>query len=124
MDSPHLWAFYLAFLPRFIGPGNPPLARSLLLAGLTSGSGWLPRAAEDHRALEAPAKSLQPVLERGQHPLRGPVAPGEGEGLLHHRACGGQVPSPVLVDLGDLLPRTRVEDARSAGGRLPERARW
>jgi threonine/homoserine/homoserine lactone efflux protein len=40
MDSPHLWAFYLAFLPRFIGLGNPPLARSLLLAGLTSGSGW------------------------------------------------------------------------------------
>jgi threonine/homoserine/homoserine lactone efflux protein len=43
MDSPHLWAFYLAFLPQFIRPGNPPLARSLLLAGLDIGMGmaWL-----------------------------------------------------------------------------------
>jgi threonine/homoserine/homoserine lactone efflux protein len=39
MDSPHLWAFYLAFLPDFIGPGNPPLARSRLLAALHIGTG-------------------------------------------------------------------------------------
>jgi threonine/homoserine/homoserine lactone efflux protein len=57
MDSPHLWAFYLAFLPQSIGPGNPPLARSLLLAGLTSGSGWRgwPRS---------PSRWIRPLVER------------------------------------------------------------
>ncbi len=59
MDSPHLWAFCLAFLPQFIRPGNPPLARSLLLAGLDIGMGmaWL-------ATLAFAVGRIRPLVER------------------------------------------------------------
>ena len=48
---------------------------------------------------------------------------GERQGLLHHLPRRREIAPPLVVDLGDLLPRPGVELAGRAGRRLPERAR-
>jgi threonine/homoserine/homoserine lactone efflux protein len=57
--NPKVGIFYLAFLPQFIGPGDPPLARSLLLAGLHIGIGvaWL-------STLALAVGRIRPLVER------------------------------------------------------------
>ncbi len=50
------------------------------------------------------------------------MPPGERQGLLHHLPRRGEVAPAMLVDLGDLLPRSRVELAGRRGP-PPPRAR-
>ena len=54
--------------------------------------------------------------------LGGAVLPASGEGGLDQGARGREVAAAVLVDLGDLLPGSRVERSSAADGRLPEGA--
>src|SRR5262249_32973969 len=64
----------------------------------------------------------QSMLERAEHSLRGQVDSSPRERLLDHRACGRKVPTAVLVDLGDLLPRLWIEPSRRARRGLPQGA--
>ena len=52
----------------------------------------------------------------------GAVLAASGEGRLDQGARGGEVAAAVLVDLGDLLPGSRVEPSSAADGRFPEGA--
>ena len=58
--NPKVGIFYLAFLPQFIAPGDPALARSLLLAGLHIGIGvaWL-------SAVAFGVGRIRPLVESG-----------------------------------------------------------
>ncbi len=62
------------------------------------------------------------MFEGAEHPLWSEVDPSLREGLFDHGARCGKVPAPMLVELGDLLPRLRIETTHRARRGLPERS--
>jgi len=76
--NPKVAVFYLAFLPQFIGPGDPALAKSLVLAGIhfVLGIVWLVGLAflfDRGRGVLASARA-----RRGLHAVSGTVLVGFG----------------------------------------------
>src|SRR5437773_11444116 len=62
------------------------------------------------------------MLAGTEHPLWSEVDSSLRESLFDHGARGGKVPPPMLVELGDLLPRQRIETPHRARRGLPERS--
>lgn len=83
--NPKVAVFYLAFLPQFIGPRDPVLAKSLLLAGIHFAQGLVWLSFLTFSVARARVALARPALRRGLESVSGLVLVGFGVRLAAER---------------------------------------